>query len=79
MTYDDIYPYLASTYDFSPENMIFPLKHLFQKDGKRYLMAENRLVGHNIVTYDDMSILRRFGNFSFFHQINGKANPLVFF
>ena len=54
MIYNDIYPYLASKYNFSPENMIFPLNHLFQKAGKRYLMAGNRLAGHNFVTYDDI-------------------------
>ena len=51
----------------------------FQMAGNRYLKAGNRLVGHNFVSIDDMSILRRIGNFSFFCEKNGKANPLVLF
>ena len=53
-TNDDIYPYPALKYNFSPQNMVFPLKKTFQRAGNRYLKAGNRLVGHNLVSYDDI-------------------------
>jgi hypothetical protein len=60
-TNDDIYPYPALKYDLTParpQNNICPEENLFLKAGNRFLKAGNRLVGHNFVTYDDMSILK---------------------
>ena len=39
---------------FRPKNMIYPLNCLFQMAGKRYPRAGKRLVGYNLVSFDDI-------------------------
>ena len=39
---------------FRPENMIYPLNCLFQMAGKSYPRAGKRLVGHNLVSFDEI-------------------------
>ena len=78
MIYTLTYPQNLISVSYGPESMIYPLKNLFQGAGKRFLRAENRLTGHNLVSFNDVYCLKIFWKFCKIWK-NGKANPLVFF